>query len=139
MGGALTNDRTDDRRATRERGAAAVELALVLPLLLLLVFGIIELGRSYNVRVQLTGAAREGARVLALGGTPGEAQAAVVAAAPGLAPALAGGNITTITCPAGGAAGNARVAISYALPGLTPLVPSGAIDLSAAAVMRCGL
>ncbi len=45
-----------------ERGAAAVEFALVLPLLVLLVFGIVQFGIAYN-RVQgLQAAAREGAR-----------------------------------------------------------------------------
>jgi Flp pilus assembly protein TadG len=39
-----------------------VELAIVLPVLLLLVFGIIEMGRLYNAQVTLTHAAREGIR-----------------------------------------------------------------------------
>lgn len=116
-----------------------MELALILPLLLLLVFGIIEFGRAYNVKVQLTGSVREGARVLALGGTPTEAKDAVIAAAPGLSPALTAGSISTSACPAGGADGNATVALTYALPVLTPIIPSSTIDLSAAGVMRCGL
>lgn len=50
----------------REDGAAAVEFALVLPVLVLLVFGIIQFSIAYN-RVQgLHAAAREGARVAAL-------------------------------------------------------------------------
>jgi Flp pilus assembly protein TadG len=46
-----------------DRGAAAVEFALISPLLFLLLFGIIEFGRAWNVRQTLTDAAREGARV----------------------------------------------------------------------------
>ncbi len=50
-----------------ERGAAAVEFALVLPVVLMMLFGIIEFGRAWNVRQTLTDAAREGARVAAVG------------------------------------------------------------------------
>lgn len=46
----------------RDKGAAAVEMALVLPLLLLLVFGIIDFGRMLNAQITVTEAAREGAR-----------------------------------------------------------------------------
>ena len=122
----------------RERGAALVEFALVLPILLTLVFGIVEFGRGYNVKVELTGSVREGARALALGKTPAEAKQAVIDAAPGLTPALSAGNITTTACPAGGAEGNATVSVAYSLPLLTPL-PGGAINLTASGVMRCGL
>jgi Flp pilus assembly protein TadG len=45
------------------RGLAIVEFALVMPLLLLLVLGVIEFGRLWNVRHVLTDAAREGTRV----------------------------------------------------------------------------
>jgi len=45
-----------------ERGQSLVELALVLPLLLLLVVGIIDFGRAYNNYIIITNAAREGAR-----------------------------------------------------------------------------
>jgi Flp pilus assembly protein TadG len=49
-----------------ERGAAAVEFALLLPLLVMLVFGIIEFSVLYNRQQGLHAAAREGARVAAL-------------------------------------------------------------------------
>ena len=51
------------------RGAAAVELAVVLPLLLTLVFGIIEFGWVFMVRETLTNSSREGARVAVLQGS----------------------------------------------------------------------
>jgi len=50
-----------------ERGAAAVEMALVMPLLILMIMGIIDFGRIFNGEIQLSQAAREGARIAALG------------------------------------------------------------------------
>jgi len=111
----------------------------VLPLLLLLVFGIIEFGRGYGAKVQLTGSVREGARALALGRTTAQVEQAVIDAAPGLNPALTSANISTTPCPAGGADGNATVTVSYDLPSLTPLVPGGSIGINVTGVMRCGL
>jgi Flp pilus assembly protein TadG len=50
------------RRHTRSRGQALVEFALVLPIFLLLVFGLFDLGRVVYVNNALSEAAREGAR-----------------------------------------------------------------------------
>lgn len=62
--------RTIDRRhtigRTSEAGAAAVEFALVAPLLLLLICGIIDFGRAYATLNQLAASAREGARLAAV-------------------------------------------------------------------------
>jgi len=49
-----------------ERGAAAVEFALILPVLILLIVGMLEFSRAYNAQLSLTNAAREGARVMAV-------------------------------------------------------------------------
>ncbi len=54
------------RRRVREDGAAAVEFALVVPLLLTLLFGIIEFGAAYNAQILVTNAAREAARELSV-------------------------------------------------------------------------
>jgi Flp pilus assembly pilin Flp len=51
----------------RENGAAAVEFALLLPLLVLLLFGFIQFGLAFNARIQATNAAREAARLAAVG------------------------------------------------------------------------
>jgi Flp pilus assembly pilin Flp len=51
----------------REDGAAAVEFALLLPLLVLLLFGFIQFGIAFNTKIQATNAAREGARMAVVG------------------------------------------------------------------------
>lgn len=52
--------------AGRERGAAAVEFALILPVLMYLVFGIISFGYMLSFRQALSQAAAEGARAAAV-------------------------------------------------------------------------
>ena len=48
---------------TREKGSAMVEAAITIPLLLVLMVGIFEVGRAYQTWQVLTNAAREGARM----------------------------------------------------------------------------
>lgn len=66
----------------REKGAVAVEFALILPVFLVLVLGIFEFGRAFNIQVSLSQAARESARHAAIGFSASDAQAIGVAAAP---------------------------------------------------------
>lgn len=53
------------RRKTGERGAALVEFALLLPLLLMLLIGIVSVGVAYNHQLSLTHGAREATRYAA--------------------------------------------------------------------------
>lgn len=50
-------------RHTHRKGVEVVELAIVLPVLVLILMGIIEFGRAFQVAHDLTTAAREGARL----------------------------------------------------------------------------
>lgn len=52
-----------------ERGAALLETAITLPLIMLVAVGIFEFGRAYQTWQVLTNAAREGARVAVINGT----------------------------------------------------------------------
>ncbi len=47
--------------ATRESGQSATELAILLPILLLIALGCLDLGRAFAVRMALANGAREGA------------------------------------------------------------------------------
>jgi len=53
-------------QASRQRGAAIVEMAVVLPILVTLVFGIIEFSIAFNRLQGLHAAAREGARTASI-------------------------------------------------------------------------
>lgn len=56
-------------KLNNRKGQAAVEMALVLPLLLLILLGILEFGRILSGWMVISNASREGARAAALGST----------------------------------------------------------------------
>lgn len=57
------------RLIRNQRGAALLETAITLPIILLISVGIFEFGRAFQTWQVLTNAAREGARVAVIGGT----------------------------------------------------------------------
>lgn len=112
-------------RPAGDRGAVAVEFAILLLPLIVLVFGIIDFGQYYRARITLAQAAREGARLDALGTpfgcSPTQLQARTVAAAAGLG--LACGDVVPLPCPAGATqTADAVVTVSYTLYFNDPLV-----------------
>ncbi len=134
------------RNFRRDRGAAAVEFALLLPVLLLLVFGLIDFGRALNAQITLTQAAREGARAASL---PGWSQSSVVSRTQGAATGLTGVSVSVAGCQTGdGAAGkDAVVQVSYSFSFITPISAiaglfggsgfGSSIPLTARGVMPC--
>jgi Flp pilus assembly protein TadG len=71
----------DARRvAGARKGQALVELALVLPVILLMVVGMLEFSRAWNLHQALTDATREGARRAAVADTKMDSQDSVYAA-----------------------------------------------------------
>jgi Flp pilus assembly protein TadG len=86
-----------------QRGAAAVEFAFILPLLLLTVFGLVDFGRLLFVQIGLNSASIEGARASALGRESADVQVVVRASAPVVAQ-MAGLqesqiNVAHVPCP----------------------------------------
>jgi Flp pilus assembly protein TadG len=120
-----------------DRGAAAVEFALILPLLILLLMGIVQFGRVLNTQITLTGAAREGVRVMAIQDDAVAARAATIQAAPSLNPPLAPGEIAVSGCSSGPYPSytvTATRTVSYSIPLWGQLT----IPLNGEGVMRCG-
>ena len=127
------------QRLREQRGASAVEFALVLPLLIVLVIGIAEFGRAFQVQGTLSAAAREGVRTMALQNDQAQAKAMVRSVASSLDPALTDGQIaiSPASCPATYTSGaSVKLTISYRLPLITNFFGAG-LDLHASGVMRC--
>jgi Flp pilus assembly protein TadG len=123
------------RRWKDERGAVAVEFALVFPLLMLVLFGVIEYGAVYNAQLLVTGAAREAAREMAVTGSTGSAVSAALNASPGLVPALSADDIAFSGACAPGT--DVTVTVDYEKPFLTGFF-GATVDLTGTATRRCG-
>jgi Flp pilus assembly protein TadG len=78
------------RRKNNQQGQAVVEFAVILPVLLLVLFSILQFGIVFNNYIQVTAAAREGARKAAVsrGLGAGGAKSAAITSAKGAAPGL---------------------------------------------------
>jgi Flp pilus assembly protein TadG len=120
-------------------GQSLVEFALVVPLLLVLVFGIAEFGRAWMTRNILTGAAREAVRVLAVPAPAGGVSAANTRANE----ILASAGITTATVAvvdAGAAFGAVSVTVNYNFPvvvvGFIPGLNNATFPLTSTTTMR---
>jgi Flp pilus assembly protein TadG len=104
----------------------------------MLLLGIMEFGRVYNSQIELTSAAREGVRVMAMSNNATTARTAVKNAAVSLSPSLADANITfsstagTSTCSTGA---QMTVTISYSLSSMTGF--AGPFALTGKSVMLC--
>ncbi|MCQ6271389.1 pilus assembly protein [Pseudarthrobacter sp. R1] len=118
-----------------ERGAAAVEFAILLPLLLMLVLGTIEFGRAYNAQITLTNAARDGVRVMAIANDPTSAKTAAKNAAASVSTTIPTSDITLSTnaCSIGA---QVTLTIKYNLSTITGI--AGPFPMSGKGVMLCG-
>jgi Flp pilus assembly protein TadG len=117
-----------------DRGATAVEFALVAPILLALVAGIVEFSHAYNLQISVTQAAREAAREMAIEDDQGAAARAAAAGAPG----LNAGDFEYSFSPAACAAGeNMTVTITYPAATLTNIF-GGSVTVTGVGAMRCG-
>jgi Flp pilus assembly protein TadG len=138
-----------------ERGAAAVEFALIAPLLFMLLFGIFEFGLAWSQKNVYVGAAREGARYaavncdagssstgcLANGDTWGKVKDRITNAAVGYPVSFSGFTVTTNPTTATGACTSAgsevKVHWTQAMSIDIPFLPSWNMNVPIEAVFRC--
>lgn len=111
------------RRADKQPAQAMVEAALMFPLMVLLLVGIVDFGRVFYHHIGLANAVREGARVgINSAATDTQITAAVVAAG---APTSSSAQFSCcIIAPSGARAAltgqQITVTVSYAMPLITP-------------------
>ncbi|PTL71599.1 pilus assembly protein TadE [Rathayibacter caricis DSM 15933] len=125
-----------NRRLGEDKGAVALEFALVLPILMVVLVGIIEFSLLFTAQTTITNAAREGARSMALYNNPATARSAVKNSAFNLSPGLTDAQITVspTACTAGA---RTTTTIRYQYHLMTGLFGDG-ITLTGKAAMRCG-
>jgi TadE-like protein len=119
------------RRSTRESAQATVEFALVLPVLVLVMWLGVESVLLVRDQILVTHAAREAARVAAVGGSTAEASRAAA-----LRSGLSGDPALVVNVVANGdvVAATVRLQERTRLPILGRLVPS--LDVSSSVTMR---
>jgi Flp pilus assembly protein TadG len=127
-----------------QEGASAVEFAIVLPILVLFIFGIIEFGFAYNRLQGIQAAAREGGRVAAIGLEVSDVTERVVDTAPPLIWDPANDLTVTVSpnhCTSSSINSTVSVTVAVKEPAKyairIPLMPSFAPDFSSTAVFRC--
>jgi Flp pilus assembly protein TadG len=120
-----------------KKGAAAVEFALILPILLLLVMGILEFGRVLHTYLVVVNAAREGARYAAVGTSKADVILKVKQSCPSLEPGLLTIDVTNAQGPRGQPV---SVRVMYPVKIMTPLFErvfsNNPFPVRAEAVMR---
>ncbi len=135
-------------RQKDDRGAAAVEFALVLPILILIVFGIIEFGIAFAQQLSLNSGARQGARLGVVGDkTCGQVATAAKTAATSIgitdtnisvASGVGGGGCSGGQKPCSGNRGE-PFAVTLSYPGSIdiPLVGNFAVTITGKGEYRC--
>jgi Flp pilus assembly protein TadG len=128
-------DRLEGRGRWGQRGSAAVEFALVLPLLLIITLALVQVGLLVKDQLVVQEAARAAARQAAVSTDDDSARQAAFAAAGSLDP----NRLDVAIERQGGAGTPATVTVHYRAPIAVPAVgwlfPSE-VDLEGAAVMR---
>lgn len=121
------------RRERGDGGQAAVELALALPLVMLLLLAVVQLGLLVRDQILVVHAAREAAREAAVDPAADAPRRAALASS-----TLAGGRLTVTSSGRGAAGSRVRVEVAYRAPVAVPLLgPAvGDITLRASATMR---
>ncbi|MBZ0169186.1 TadE-like protein [Candidatus Methylomirabilis lanthanidiphila] len=125
-----------------EAGSTIVEMALILPLFLLLVFGIFEFGRAWLIINTLNHAAREAVRLASVTPNLTTNNGAVITKATTIltSAGIAGATVTNTAATGTPLETTVNIALTYTwLTGIGPLLGfsfAGTIPLSSSATMR---
>lgn len=121
------------RREREDGGQAAVELALVLPLVVLLLLGLVQLGLLVRDQILVVHAAREAAREAAVDPAAEAPRKAAAASS-----TLDEGRLTVTASGRGAAGSRVTVEVAYRAPTAVPIVGAalGDLTLRASATMR---
>jgi Flp pilus assembly protein TadG len=114
----------------RDRGQAAVEAALVLPFMMAVVLGVVQVAVVAAEQLAVWHAAREGARAAAVAAAPTDAATAAARAATGLAP------LDVSVVVAGGLVG---VTVTHTDPTDVPLIGALVPTVTLRATVRMAL
>jgi len=107
-----------NKKKEGERGQSMVEFALIVPIFLLLTFAIVDFGMGFHAWITVTNAAREGARL----GAVGADSATIEARVRDTAGALDDADLTVVVGNAQGNTGEAvSVQVNYQYHLITPL------------------
>ncbi len=109
----------------KRAGAAAVEFALVAPLLLIFLYGIIEFGRLFMVMEQINEAARNGARILSMPQKYVDNATAAIDAAAQAGSVTTDGTYVGVTINLDATGGTTYTQVYNQAPGATSRSPSG--------------
>jgi anti-sigma regulatory factor (Ser/Thr protein kinase) len=120
-------------RGTGDEGQAAVELALVLPLVAILLLALVQVGLIVRDQILVVHAAREAAREAAVDADPEVPKRAATASS-----TLDPGRLTVETSDRGGPGSRVKIRVTYRAPTDVPLVGGAIPDvtLEASATMR---
>jgi Flp pilus assembly protein TadG len=131
FGRRMRDDHTEPRGA-RQNGSALVEFALIVPILLIVLFGIVDFGLFFYNDLLLTQVARDAARYASVGNVA-EASAAIGNAT------LVSTTITAQSIDPASAGQPATVTLTAAYQPVTPLpglIGLGPLNIDATAIMR---
>ena len=120
------------------KGQSLVETALVLPIIILIIMGIIDFGMMFNNYLIVSNASREGARTAAVGATDSK----IVSVVKTVSATLDNTKISTVISPVEALrkkGDEVVVKVIYEYELLTPMIESllpGPVELKGTAVMR---
>jgi Flp pilus assembly protein TadG len=121
------------RREREDGGQASVELALVLPLVMMLLLAVVQVGLLVRDQILVVHAAREAAREAAVDPAPDAPRRAALAGS-----TLDGDRLDLTSTGRGAAGSRVRVDLAYRAPTAVPVVGAalGDVTLRASATMR---